>query len=119
MPRSFRELAPAVLAAALAGLLAAALNPTLVVLLLGVLGFAVLGMLVRFRRGWSSAQLFPVATVLVGIAVLSVAWSGVRGVAALPLSDLPLLAALPLVFLAALRRRGLLPLPGWLLWVAG
>src|SRR5215210_4788349 len=117
MPRSLREFAPLVLASVLAGVLAAALDPILVAVLFTPLALAVVGVLVRFRRGWSSAQRYPVATLLVGVAVLSVAWSGVRGVAALPISDLPLLAALPLVLLAALRRKRVLPVPGWLICV--
>jgi O-Antigen ligase len=119
MPRFFLDFAPALLAAVLAGVLVAALDPTAVGLLVAVLALAVLGLLARFRGGWASGQRYPVATVLVGIFVLLVAWSGVRGIAALPVADLPLLAALPLVALAALRRTQVLPVPGWLLWVAG
>jgi O-antigen ligase len=119
MARSFRESAPAVLAAAVAGVLAATLSLTGIALLFGVVGLVVLALLMRFRRGWSSSQRYPLATFLVGLFVLSVAWTGVRGAAALPVSDLPLLAALPLIVLAALRRDRVLVFPNWLLCVAG
>jgi O-antigen ligase len=119
MARSFRELAIAVLAAAAVGVLAASLQLTAVALLFAVLGLFVLGLLVRFRAGWSPDQRFPVATFLMGLFAVSVAWSGIRGAAALPVSDFPLLAALPLIVLAALRRDGVLAFPNWLLAVAG
>jgi hypothetical protein len=119
MRPTLRELAPVVPASIGAGVLAATLDPGALWLLFAALGLAITGMLVRFRTGWRSGQGYPAATFLVGVGVLSVAWIGIRGPAEVPVSDLPLLAAMPLVALALIRCEAVLALPAWLLCVAG
>jgi hypothetical protein len=119
MRPTLRELAPVVLASIGAGVLAATLDPSALWVVFAALGLAITGILVRFRTGWGSAPGYPAATFLLAVAVLSVAWIGIRGPADVPVSDLPFLAAIPLVALALIRREAALPLPAWLLCVAG
>jgi hypothetical protein len=119
MRPTLRELAPVVLASIGARFLAATLDPGGLLLVFAGLVLAIAGMLVRFRTGWGSAPAYPAATFLIAVGVLSVAWIGIRGPAEVPVSDLPLLAAMPVVALALLRREAVLPLPAWLLCVAG
>jgi hypothetical protein len=118
MSESTSGLLASLLLAAALGVLAVALGPGLTLLVVLVLGLVLLGLLVRFRGGAESAQL-PVATLLMGVAILFTAWMGVRGPSQVPISDIPLLMALPLIFFAALRQTIALPIPPWLLWVAG
>jgi hypothetical protein len=119
MRAALRELVPVACVAAAAGLLATTLQPAALLLVFACLGLGIVGLLMRVRSGSASAPGFPLATFLGAIAVLSVAWIGMRGPGHAPVSDLPFLALLALLALPALRDQRMFPVPGWLLWVAG
>ena len=109
----------AVAFAALLGLGVAALGSGFALVLLFGLALGLVGLLTRFRFGERSGPLFPAATLLIAFGVVSSAWMGVQGPADVPLADLAILAAMPILAFAMLRGGSLLPLPGWLLCVAG
>lgn len=105
--------------AGLLGICVAALGSGFALALLVGLALGLIALLARFRIGGEARSLFPVATLLIAVGVVSTAWIGVQGPADVPLADLAILAAMPILALAMLRDGSLLPLPGWLLCVAG